>query len=100
MCGPWPPLGRRVSPPGGWLWRPGRAAEGLAAARECHGGKLPVRGPSITADQLETARTLARTHPRMSAARIADVIGVSRATLYRHVDVAALREGSKENGRS
>jgi predicted site-specific integrase-resolvase len=33
------------------------------------------------------------------AARIAEVIGVSRATLYRHVDVGALREGSPENGR-
>jgi hypothetical protein len=35
----------------------------------------------------------------MSAARIAEVIGVSRATLYRHVDVAALPEGSPPNGR-
>jgi DNA invertase Pin-like site-specific DNA recombinase len=77
-----------------------RTLEGLAAARERHGGRLPVRGPSITADQIETARTLAVTHPEMSAARIAEVIGVSRATLYRHVDVAALREGSTENGRS
>jgi DNA invertase Pin-like site-specific DNA recombinase len=77
-----------------------RTLEGLAAAKERHGGTLPVRGPSISADQIETARTLAVTHPEMSAARIAEVIGVSRATLYRHVDVAALREESKENGRS
>ncbi len=76
-----------------------RTVEGLAAAKERHGGTLPVRDPSVTADQIETARTLAVTHPETSAARIAEVIGVSRATLYRHVDVAALREGSTENGR-
>jgi DNA invertase Pin-like site-specific DNA recombinase len=75
-----------------------RTLEGLAAAKERHGGKIPVRGPSITADQIETARMLAR--QGMPAARIADVVGVSRATLYRHVDVGALREGSPENGRS
>lgn len=68
-----------------------RTREGLDAARERHGGKLPVRGPSITADQIETARTLAKTG--MSGARIAAVIGVSRATLYRHVgDLGALRD--------
>jgi DNA invertase Pin-like site-specific DNA recombinase len=77
-----------------------RTLEGLASAKDRHGGKLPVRGPSIKPDQIETAKTLAVTHPEMSAARIADVIGVSRATLYRHVEVAALREGSQENGRS
>jgi DNA invertase Pin-like site-specific DNA recombinase len=77
-----------------------RTLEGLAAAKERHGGKLPGRGPSIKPDQIETARMLAKEHPEMSAARIAEVIGVSRATLYRHVDVVALREGSKENGRS
>lgn len=75
-----------------------RTLEGLAAAKERHGGKIPVRGPSITADQIETARMLAR--QGMPTARIADVVGVSRATLYRHVDVSALREGSPENGRS
>ncbi len=61
---------------------------------------MPVRGPSISAEKIETARLLATMHPEMSAARIAEVINVSRATLYRHVDVAALREGSQENGRS
>jgi DNA invertase Pin-like site-specific DNA recombinase len=77
-----------------------RTLEGLAAARERHGGTLPVRGPSITADRIETARTLAVTHPEMSAARIPEVIGLSRATLYWNVDVAALRQGTEENGRS
>jgi DNA invertase Pin-like site-specific DNA recombinase len=67
-----------------------RTIEGLEAARERHGGAVPVRGPSVTADQLATARTLARTTD-MSAQRIADVIGVSRATLYRHIDVGAER---------
>ncbi len=76
-----------------------RTLEGLAAAKDRHGGTLPVRGPSITSDQVSTATMLATAHPEMSAARIAEVIGVSRATLYRHVDVGALREGSQPNGR-
>ena len=71
-----------------------RTIEGLEAARERHGGAVPVRGPSVTADQLATARTLARTTD-MSAQRIADVIGVSRATLYRHIDVGAERRAEQ-----
>lgn len=51
-----------------------------------------MRGPSITADQIATARMLAQNDPRMRAGRIAEVIGFSRATLYRHVDVGALRD--------
>lgn len=70
-----------------------RTIEGLAAAKARHGGQLPTRGPSITADQIETAKRLAAEQD-MSAARIAAVIGVSRATLYRHVDLAALRRGT------
>jgi DNA invertase Pin-like site-specific DNA recombinase len=66
-----------------------RTIEGMDAARERHGGTLPVRGPSITADQKATARMLARSG--MPAGRIAKVVGVSRATLYRHVDLAAER---------
>lgn len=77
-----------------------RTIEGLAAAKERHGGTLPVRGPSVSQEKIATARMLAVQHPEMSAARIAGVIGVSRATLYRHVDIAALREGTRENGRS
>jgi DNA invertase Pin-like site-specific DNA recombinase len=77
-----------------------RTLEGLAAAKERHGGTLPVRGPSISPEKIDTAKMLARQHPDMSAARIAEVIGVSRATLYRHVDIAALRESSPENGRT
>ena len=70
-----------------------RTLEGLEAARERHGGSLPVRGPAFTEDQRTTALLLAR--QGMSAARIADVIGVSRATLYRHVDLAAERESAQ-----
>jgi len=77
-----------------------RTLEGLAAAKDRRGGTLPVRGPSVKPDQIETAKMLAVNHPEMSAARIAEVIGVSRATLYRHVDVVALRQGTKPNGRT
>lgn len=71
-----------------------RTIEGLAAARERHGGTLPVRGPSFTEDQKSTALMLARTTD-MSAQRIAEVIGVSRATLYRHVDVGTERRADE-----
>jgi len=59
--------------------------DGLAAARERHGGELPKRGPSWTEDQAQTARALfaARDTNHMSAERIAAVVGVSRRTLYR-----------------
>ena len=52
-----------------------------------------MRGPSFTEDQQTTAIMLART-TSMSAQRIADAIGVSRATLYRHVDVGAERRAA------
>jgi len=62
-----------------------RTGDGLAAARERHGGQLPVRGPSISPDKLAIARELLATHPEMPARRVAEVVGVSRATLYRHL---------------
>jgi DNA invertase Pin-like site-specific DNA recombinase len=64
-----------------------RTREGLAAARQRHGGRLPTRGPSWTQDQAATARALfaARDTNLMSAERIAAVVGVSRRTLYRIV---------------
>lgn len=77
-----------------------RTREGLAAAKDRHGGTLPVRGPSISPEKIETARMLARQNPEMSAARIGAVIGVSRATIYRYLDLAAIRESEPENGRS
>jgi DNA invertase Pin-like site-specific DNA recombinase len=67
-----------------------RTREGLEAAKVRHGGTLPVRGPSIKRSQIESAEHLARTTD-WSSARIAESIGVSRATLYRHVDIARLR---------
>jgi DNA invertase Pin-like site-specific DNA recombinase len=64
-----------------------RTVEGLAAARERHGGKLPGRGPSLSPDKVRIARDLfaSREANGMSAARIAEVVGCSRATLYRHL---------------
>jgi DNA invertase Pin-like site-specific DNA recombinase len=68
-----------------------RVLEGLEAARERRGGTMPTRGPSFTADQRKNAEELAR-KTDFSAARIAEMVGVSRATLYRHVDITAIRE--------
>jgi DNA invertase Pin-like site-specific DNA recombinase len=64
--------------------------EGLEAARVRHGGSLPPRGASFTDDQRKEAEELAR-KTDLSAARIAKTVGVSRATLYRHVDLTAIR---------
>ena len=72
-----------------------RTLEGLEAARERHGGKLPARGPKITPDQIAAATLLAQ-QGGMSAQRIAELIGVSRATLYRHVDVSSLRQEAQQ----
>ena len=68
-----------------------RVLEGLEAARERRGGTMPTRGPSFTAEQRKNAEELAR-KTDFSAARIAEMVGVSRATLYRHVDITAIRE--------
>jgi len=67
-----------------------RTLEGLEAARERRGGKLPTRKPSFTDNQRSTAEMLARTSD-LSGKDIAEVIGVSRATLYRHVPIAEIR---------
>ncbi|HUN34164.1 MAG TPA: recombinase family protein [Trebonia sp.] len=67
-----------------------RVLEGLEAARERRGGTLPARGPSFTPEQRKNAEELAR-KTDFSAARIAEMVGVSRATLYRHVDITAIR---------
>lgn len=76
-----------------------RTLEGLEAARQRHGGKLPVRGPSISAEKIKTAAMLAATTD-MPAHRVAEVIGVSRATLYRHVNIGAIRAGRETVKRS
>jgi len=59
-----------------------RTRDGLAAARERHGGQLPVRGPSIDPGKLEVARQLFA-RGDMPARRIAEIVGISRASLYR-----------------
>jgi DNA invertase Pin-like site-specific DNA recombinase len=68
-----------------------RVLEGLEAARARRGGQLPTRGPSFTDAQRKNAEELAR-KTDFSAARIAQMVGVSRATLYRHVDITKIRE--------
>lgn len=57
-----------------------RTLEGLAAAKAK--GKLAGRKPSYTPDKAQAARDL-RAKGQMSAADIAKVLGVSRATVYR-----------------
>jgi DNA invertase Pin-like site-specific DNA recombinase len=66
--------------------------EGLDRARARRNGKLPTRKPSFTDEQRKEAEELAW-KTDLSAERIAQMIGVSRATLYRHVDITAIREG-------
>jgi DNA invertase Pin-like site-specific DNA recombinase len=58
-----------------------RTREGLAAARARRGGTLPPRGPSISADKLAARQLYERGD--MPARRIAAVVGISRASLYR-----------------
>lgn len=59
-----------------------RTRDGLMAARKRHGGALPVRGPSIDPGKLEVARELYE-RGDLPAARIAEIVGISRASLYR-----------------
>lgn len=59
-----------------------RVLEGLDAAKARHGGKLPPRGPSIDPGKLELAREL-YARGDLPAKRIAEIVGVSRASLYR-----------------
>jgi len=67
-----------------------RTLEGLAAAKVRHGGKLPVRGPSIDPGKLEVARQLFA-QGDIPAKRIAEIVGISRASLYR-----ALPKGGRQ----
>jgi DNA invertase Pin-like site-specific DNA recombinase len=64
--------------------------EGLERARERNGGKLPPRGPSFTSEQKARAEELLRV-TTFSSSQVAEMLGVSRATLYRHVDVEGIR---------
>lgn len=68
--------------------------EGLERARERRGGTLPPRGPSFTDRQRREAEEMLR-NTAMPAARIAEMLGVGRATLYRHVDVERIREAAR-----
>jgi len=70
-----------------------RTHDGLTAARERHGGQLPARGPSISPDKLEVAREL-YARRGMPAKRIAEVAGISRASLYRALPIGTRRQAS------
>jgi DNA invertase Pin-like site-specific DNA recombinase len=70
-----------------------RTAAGLAAARSRgrHGGRPPV----MTADKLQVAQEMYRSD-EYTVAAIAKILGVSRASIYRHVGAqAALCLGKK-----
>jgi DNA invertase Pin-like site-specific DNA recombinase len=80
-----------------------RTRDGLAAARARHGGKLPPRGPSISPERLAIACQLYR-RGDVPAKRIAEVAGISRASLYRalplggrRADYRATRQAQKPN---
>lgn len=73
-----------------------RTLAGLEEARAKRGGVLPGRKPSFTPDQCEHALMLADKHPDWSAARIAEAVGTSRATLYRNCpELAGRRAAAK-----
>jgi DNA invertase Pin-like site-specific DNA recombinase len=61
-----------------------RTTEGLGEARERHGGKLPGRKPSLSVEKIALAKVL-KAEGKYSANQIAELIGCSRATLYRHL---------------
>jgi DNA invertase Pin-like site-specific DNA recombinase len=66
-----------------------RTREGLAEAKVRHGGKLPGRKPSLSPDKIKIAQELMdkRDENGLSATRVAEIVGTSRATLFRHVTV-------------
>ncbi len=70
-----------------------RTQAGLAAARRV--GRTGGRPPRLTADEIEAAKTML-TNPEIGVARIAHRLGVSTATLYRHIPAA--RTASAEPG--
>ena len=59
-----------------------RTKAGLAAARER--GSKPGRKPSLSADQIAVVRRM-HAEGTHTVAAIAEVVGVSRATVYRHL---------------
>ena len=59
-----------------------RTRAGLAAARQR--GRKPGRPKALDNEQVEMARTL-MANPNLSARRVADQLGVHRATLYRNL---------------
>ena len=62
-----------------------RTRAGLAAARAR--GKVGGRPRSINDDDIEAAKTLLK-NPNITVAEVADRLGISRATLYRHIPKA------------
>ena len=63
-----------------------RTQAGLAAARAR--GKVAGRKPKLSADQVAVAQRLHR-DGKHNVSEIAKVLGVSRATIYRHLPVAS-----------
>ena len=60
-----------------------RTKVGVAAARAA--GKRIGRKPSISADQWKTARKLLMTEPPTPVTRVAEMLGVTRVTIYQRI---------------
>ena len=70
-----------------------RTQAGLSAARAR--GRRGGRPPAMSAEQLAVARAMYDSHEHTTA-KIAEVLGVSRATLYRHLASTAATKGEPD----
>ncbi len=68
-----------------------RTVAGLAIARA--NGRVGGRRPALNADKIATAKAMLSANPNMTVKEIATQLGVSPATLYRHLPAARANHG-------